>query len=142
MSRKVATTVRSFCFGLYCSVFLSSREKYREFLKRNLKAKLFIKGCLKPEVPASRLRSSTSLHFSFRELSSAGYSAKVRRRDRLGVVRRGRERRRERRREGKRECRHPHLHFRLERGTHSKVPGLGALGLQHRLASYPQENSA
>ena len=60
----------------------------------------------------------------------------------MGVVRRGRERRRERRREGKRECRHPHLHFRLERGTHSKVPGLGALGLQHRLASYPQENSA
>lgn len=138
MSRKVATTVRSFCFGLYCSVFLSSCEKYWEFLKRNLKAKLFIKGCLKPEVPASRLRSSTSSHFSFRELSSAGYSAKVRRRDWLGVVRRGRERRRE----GKRECRHPHLHFRHERGTHSEVPGLGALGFQHRLASYPQENSA
>ena len=83
MSHQVATTVRSFCFGLYCSVFLSNCEKL-EFLKRNLKAKLFIKGCLKPEVPASRLRSSTSSHFSFRGLSSAIYSAKVRRRDWLG----------------------------------------------------------
>ena len=140
MSHQVATTVRSFCFGLYCSAFLSNCEKYWEFLKRNLKAKLFIKGCLKPEVPTSRLRTSTSSHFSFRELSSAVYSAKVRRRDLLGdggAVRRGRERRGE----GKRECPHPHLHFRHEHGTHSKVPGLGALGLQHRLASYPQENS-
>ena len=84
MSHQVATTVRSFCFGLYCSAFLSNCEKYWEFLKRNLKAKLFIKGCLKPEVPTSRLRTSTSSHFSFRELSSAVYSAKVRRRDWLG----------------------------------------------------------
>ena len=86
MSHKVTTTVRSFCFGLYRSVFLSNCEKYWEFLKRNLKAKLFIKVRLKPEVPASRLRCSTSLHFSFRELSSAVYSAKVRRRDWLAGV--------------------------------------------------------
>lgn len=81
MPHKVTTSVRSFCFGLYCSVFLTNCEKYWEFLRRNLKAKLFIKGCLKPEVPASRLRCSTSSHFFFRELSSAIYSAKVRRRD-------------------------------------------------------------
>lgn len=126
VSSKFAAATLSSCFGLCYSAFLSLPGILGVPLSKFLMTKLSIKGHLKPGVPT---QSSEAVHHRIFPLGASfllSLLPKPEEGEEEGQRGTGRER------EGQ-------SRPRISQVLTAKLPGLGAPGRQHRVASYPQE---